>query len=255
MDVDLSQVTKPCPCGEDQDAAFPQVYIEAGVAEKLVDVLEEYQNPVFICDSNTRAAAEPHLEDEFKDYPVIELDPEGLITDEKSLQKVLRQVEYCEEGCGAVCVDVLVAIGAGTVHDFTRYCAKAYGVDYISVPTAASSSGFASRVAVVMKDGEKTFLPANYPKYILADTDIFGKAPRTLTETGIAKLKMRYDGFDDWEEEQPDSEEESTDMLEKALKKAVRDIDDIRDGEEDAMEKLMYALILSGLMWETNESV
>ena len=42
-------------------------------------------------------------------------------------------------------------------------------------------------------------------------------------------------------------------MLEKALKKAVRDIDDMRDGEEDAMEKLMYALILSGLMWETNE--
>ena len=108
-------------------------------------------------------------------------------------------------------------------------------------------------MAVVMKNGEKTFLPANLPKYILADTDIFGKASRELTEKGIAKLRMRYDGFDDWEEEQPDSEEESTDMLEKALKKAVRDIDDMRDGEEDAMEKLMYALILSGLMWETNE--
>ena len=253
MDVDLSHVTKPCACGEDCDSAFPEILIEAGAVEKLVDYLEDYQMPVFICDSNTRAAAEPYLEEEFKDYPVIELDPENLIADKKTLQKVLRQVEYCEEGGGAVCVDMLVAIGAGTIHDFTRYCAKEYGVEYISIPTSASCTGFSSSVAAVVKDGEKIFVPANEPKVILADTEIFANAPRALTEAGIATLRERYDEFDDWEEEQPEEEEEQTEVLEKALKKAVRDIDDMRDGEEDAMEKLMYALILSGLMWEENE--
>lgn len=253
MDVDLGHLTKPCANGDECDTPLPTVFIESGAVTKLEDVLVEYQNPVFICDSNTRAAAEPFLEEEFKGYPVIELDPEGLTADEKTLKKVLRQVEYCEEGCGAVCVDMLVAIGAGTIHDFTRYCAKEYGVDYISVPTAASTDSFVSDVAEVIKDGVKTEWDAKIPLYIFADTDIFSEAPDCLTESGIALLKERYETFDDWEEEQPDSEEEATDMLEKVLKVAYRNIDDVRDDEDDAMEKLMYALLLSGLMWEANE--
>lgn len=251
MDVDLGHLTKPCACGEDHDITFPEIYIEAGAVTRLEDILDEYQNPVFICDSNTRVAAEPFLEEEFKDYPVIELDPEGLCANEKTLNRVLRQVEYCEEGCGAVCVDVLVAIGAGTIHDFTRYCAKEYGVEYISVPTAASCDGFASNVAAVMDDGVKKYWPADRPKCILADTDILTKAPYALTAAGISDMMGRYIALLDWKVANLVTDEyiceEIVEWAEKVLKDVVRDLDDIRAGEEEATEKLMYALIMSSL--------
>lgn len=251
MDVDLGHLTKPCACGEDHDITIPEIYIEAGAVSRLEDILDEYQSPVFICDSNTRAAAEPFLEEEFKDYPVIELDPEGLCADEKSLKKVLRQVEYCEEGCGAVCVDVLVAIGAGTIHDFTRFCAEEYGVEYISIPTAASCDGFASNVAAVMDEGVKKYLPASGPKCILADTDIFAKAPYALTAAGISDLMGRYISLVDWKIANLVTDEyiceEIVECVEKTVRDVEKDLDDIRMGDEEAMEKLMYALITSSL--------
>lgn len=252
MDVDLSRLTKPCECGEDHDITFPAIYIEAGAVSKLEDILEEYQCPVFICDSNTRAAAEPFLEEEFKDYPVIELDPEGLCVNEKSLKKVLKQVEYCEEGGGAICVDILVAIGAGTIHDFTRYCAEEYGVEYISIPTAASCDGFASNVAAVMDDGIMKYLPSSGPKCILADTDIFAKAPYELTAAGVSEILGRYISLVDWKIAHLVTDayicEELVEFVEKTVRDVEKNLDEIRIGEEEAIEKLMYALITSSLV-------
>lgn len=258
MDVDLGHLSKPCACGEDHDITFPEIIIEPGAVTRLEDLLDEYQNPVFICDSNTRAAAEPFLEEEFKDYPIIELDPENLRTDEKTLKKVLRQVEYCEEGFGAVYVDVLVAIGAGTIHDFTRYCAKEYGVEYISIPTAASCDGFASNVATVLEDGIKKYQKVDRPKCILADTDILVQAPYALTAAGVADMMGRLTALLDWKIANLVTGEyyceELADLEEKLLKDVVRNLDEIRMRDPDAIEKLIYALIMSSLIVQMGDT-
>ena len=73
------------------------------------------------------------LEEEFKDYPVIELNPKGLQADNRGVDKVMKQLDYCDRGLSSVSVDVLVAIGAGTIHDLTRYAATEYDIPFVSV--------------------------------------------------------------------------------------------------------------------------
>lgn len=251
MDIDLGHLRKPCVCGREHKLQVREIYVEPGAVSHLMDILENFQNPVLICDSNTRAAAEPFLEEEYKDYPVIELNPEGLTADNESVEKVLTQVDFCDRGCSAVPVDILVAIGAGTIHELTRYCANEHGIPFVSIPTAASGDSFASTVAAITWDGMKKTLPAAAPEWILADTDIFSAAPYKLTAAGISDVLGKYTALLDWRVSHLLTDEyiceEICEMEEDMIRDIRHELDDIRDGDKDAMEKLMYALIFSGL--------
>lgn len=251
MDIDLSHLKEPCVCGKKHDFAVREIYIESGAVKRLTDILQEFQNPVFVCDSNTRAAAEPFLEEEFKDYPVIELNPEGLRANNITVEKVLKQLDFCDRGCSAVPVDILVAIGTGTIHELTRYCAAEYGIPLVSVPTAASGDSFATAMASITWDGMKKTFPAVAPQWILADTDIFSRAPYRLTAAGISDLMGTYTALIDWKVANLLTGEyicpEICNMQEEMIKNTERELDDIKDGDTESMEKLMYALIVSGL--------
>jgi len=258
MDVDLGQLREPCACGKEHNIDVEKIVIESGAASQLEDILEEFQNPVFICDSNTRTAAEPFLEEEFKDYPVIELNPEGLQADNRGVNKVMKQLDYCDRGLSSVSVDVLVAIGGGTIHDLTRYAATEYDIPFVSVPTAASVDGYAANVAALNWDGLKKTVAGVAPRWILADTDIFGVAPSRLTASGVSDFLGKYISILDWKVAHLVTGEyiceEVCDLLEKSLRDVSRVLDDIRFGDKEAIEKLMYALILSGLCMQMVES-
>ena len=49
-----------------------------------------------------------------------------------------------------------IAIGTGTVHDITRFCAHERGIGFVSCPTGASVDGFCSTVAAMT---EPSILP------------------------------------------------------------------------------------------------
>lgn len=258
MDVDLGQLREPCACGMEHNIDVEKIVIESGAVSQLEDILEEFQNPVFICDSNTRTAAEPFLEEEFKDYPVIELNPEGLQADNRGVNKVMKQLDYCDRGLSSVSVDVLVAIGSGTIHDLTRYAATEYDIPFVSIPTAASVDGYAANVAALNWDGMKKTVAGVSPRWILADTDIFGAAPSRLTASGVSDFLGKYISILDWKVAHLVTGEyiceEVCDLLEKSLRDVSRVLDDIRYGDKEAIEKLMYALILSGLCMQMVES-
>lgn len=258
MDVDLGHLRKPCACGKEHTIGVEEVYIESGAVSRLVDILENYQNPVFICDSNTRAAAEPFLEEEFKDYPIIELNPRGLQTDNRGIGKVMTQLDYCDRGLSSVSVDVLVAIGSGTIHDLTRYAATEYDIPFVSVPTAASVDGFSADVVSLTWDGLKKTIPGVVPRWILADTEIFARAPKRLTASGVSDLLGKYTALLDWRVSHLVTDEyiceDVCELVEHSLRDVDRELDDIRNGDWDAIEKLMYALILSGLTMQMVEN-
>ena len=258
MDVDLGQLREPCACGMEHNIDVEKIVIESGAVSQLEDILEEFQNPVFICDSNTRTAAEPFLEEEFKDYPVIELNPEGLQADNRGVNKVMKQLDYCDRGLSSVSVDVLVAIGSGTIHDLTRYAATEYDIPFVSIPTAASVDGYAANVAALNWDGMKKTVAGVSPRWILADTDIFSAAPSRLTASGVSDFLGKYISILDWKIAHLVTGEyiceEVCDLLEKALRDVSRVLEDIRFGDKDAIEKLMYALLLSGLCMQMVES-
>ena len=258
MDVDLGQLREPCACGMEHNIDVEKIVIESGAVSQLEEILEEFQNPVFICDSNTRTAAEQFLEEEFKDYPVIELNPEGLQADNRGVNKVMKQLDYCDRGLSSVSVDVLVAIGGGTIHDLTRYAATEYDIPFVSIPTAASVDGYAANVAALTWDGLKRTVAGVSPRWILADTDIFSAAPSRLTASGVSDFLGKYISILDWKIAHLVTGEyiceEVCDLLEKALRDVSRVLEDIRFGDKDAIEKLMYALLLSGLCMQMVES-
>ena len=258
MDVDLGQLREPCACGMEHNIDVEKIVIESGAVSQLEEILEEFQNPVFICDSKTRTAAEPFLEEEIKDYPVIELNPEGLQADNRGVNKVMKQLDYCDRGLSSVSVDVLVAIGGGTIHDLTRYAATEYDIPFVSIPTAASVDGYAANVAALTWDGLKRTVAGVSPRWILADTDIFSAAPSRLTASGVSDFLGKYISILDWKIAHLVTGEyiceEVCDLLEKALRDVSRVLEDIRFGDKDAIEKLMYALLLSGLCMQMVES-
>ena len=225
-----------------------EILIEAGAVEKLEEemsegMLREYISPLVICDTNTYAATEELMEDIYDRCQVLVLDAEGLQADRQAIRIVENNME--ED------IDLILAVGAGTIHDISRYVAHAYKIPFISVPTAASGDGFVTTVATMISDGVKKTVPSVAPICVYADTDIFSKAPQRLTAAGISDLMGKYICLADWKIASLVTGEylcrETVKLEEKALKTVRSSIQDITEGEEDECEQLMYALILSGL--------
>ena len=81
-------------------------------------------------DTNTLKATEECMEDIYDRCQVLTLDAEGLHADEHAVEIVEN---YMEED-----IDLILAVGSGTIHDISRYLAYQYKIPFISVPTAAS---------------------------------------------------------------------------------------------------------------------
>ena len=174
MRVDADDFARPCSCGREHQIAVKEILIEAGAVEKLEEemsegMLREYISPLVICDTNIYAATEELMEDIYDRCQVLVLDAEGLQADRHAIKIVENNME--ED------IDLILAVGAGTIHDISRYIAHNYKVPFISVPTAASGDGFVTTVAAMTLDGVKKTVPSVAPICVYADTDIFSKAP------------------------------------------------------------------------------
>ena len=248
MEVDLAQLRKPCTCGRAHEISVGGIWIESGASQRLYEMLtegalREFTAPVIVWDDNTSEAAEEILGD------VAEI-CQDICLSSRNLHADNRSVEILEETLPEE-TDLILAVGSGTIHDLSRYVAHERRIPFLSVPTAASVDGFLSTIAAMTWNGMKKSVPAQAPLYVFADTDIFAKAPYRLTASGISDLLGKYICLADWRIAHAVTGEyiceKICDMEYKAVKDVVKRLDDIRDGDEDACERLMYALLLSGL--------
>jgi glycerol-1-phosphate dehydrogenase [NAD(P)+] len=248
MEVKLEEFSKACSCGRSHRLLVKRVLIESGAIRQVNGFLEAYgidQYPVVICDTHTYEAAGrlvlEQLKSEHKD--VIILDAEGLHADEHGVAKIIENLKENPS--------VLLAVGAGTIHDLTRYVAKEKQIPFVAIPTAASVDGFVSTVAAMTIKGFKVTYPAVSPLAVFADTDIFIKAPYRLTASGIADLLGKYTAILDWQTAHLLTDEYICEKVVKieldAVKKAAEELEALKEGRKEAYENLMYALILSGL--------
>ena len=94
-------------------------------------------------------------------------------------------------------------------------------------------------------------MPAAAPIYVLADSDIFTKAPYRLTASGISDLMGKYTALLDWKVSHIVTNEyfctKIYDLELEALHEVESELDGIKLQNRESTEKLMYALILSGL--------
>lgn len=248
MRVDADDFARPCGCGKEHHIDVKEIIIEEGAVDKLEHemsdgFLKEYISPLLICDTNTYRVAEEIMEEIYDRCQELVLDAEDLRADEYAVEIVEN---YMEDD-----IDLILALGAGTIHDISRYVAFKYKIPFVSIPTAASVDGFVSTVASMTWNGLKQTMPAAAPICVYADTRIFAEAPRRLNASGVSDLLGKYICLADWQIAHMLTGEYYCDYVADLEKKALRTVRgclaDIGMGDEEACEKLMYALILSGL--------
>ena len=245
MKVNINKFTGFCGCGKEHKILVKDIIIESEAIKKLPEIMEKegFKNITIICDENTYVAAGEEVEEVIPKGNFIKLKSENLHANEIAVQKVYE--------CLSVENDVLIALGAGTIHDITRYVAYNKDIPFISVPTAASVDGFVSTVAAMTWKGDKKTFTAVSPIYVVADTDIFKEAPYRLTASGVSDLIGKYTALVDWKISSIVIGEyicnKVCNMEIDAVNKLCECVDDLVLGKLEAYEQLMYALILSGL--------
>ena len=235
-----------CVCGKAHKLSLEHLLMHEGALRELPALIEKvgkFSHMVMICDENTYLAAGKLVECFGLPLTTVRLNPDNLHANEKGVAAAQAQIP-------AEC-DLLLAVGSGTVHDITRYIAYHQNIPFISVPTAASVDGFVSTVAAMTWNGVKRTLTAVGPVAMVADSAIIAKAPRALTAAGVGDLLGKYTALADWKIGHRLTGEyycpEIVRLEEEAVREVVENINLIAKATPAAIEKLMYALVLSGL--------
>ena len=243
MDIDLEKYSGTCSCGKVHPLTTRTVKISSGALKDIEKYIEESGlkgKRCVIYDENTYKVTEgrhPGADQE------IVLDPKDLHANEISTAYVLSILEKD--------IDYIIAIGTGTVHDISRYCAHDRGISFVSCPTGASVDGFCSTVCSMTWYGYKKTLPAVAPVMVVADTDIFSAAPENLIRSGAGDILAKYTALCDWKIAHAVTGEYLCDTVYGIMEEALRDVaeaiasDDW--GSPASAEKVMYALVMSGI--------
>jgi len=243
MIINSLQYNGACSCGKEHKMQTEFSIVSSGALYDIDKYLSKYGlvgYTVAVYDENTyKATADRH--------PTVNKE---VILDPKDLHANEHGVEYLMENLPRQ-AEILIAIGSGTIHDLTRYCAYKMGADFVSCPTAASVDGFCSSVAAMTWHGCKKTLTAVAPKIVVADIDIIKNAPIRLAKSGFGDMIGKYVALTDWKIGNILTGEfyceRIANMTLDATKEVLMSIEGIMVGQDEAYEKLTYGLLLSGL--------
>ncbi len=148
MFIDCSKYAGKCDCGRVHTMETRAAVIEPGCLFEFEKYMAQFGVTGKRCalygENSYAATADRHPRAEQK----IVLDPTGLHANEISTAEVLAKLEGD--------VEVIVAVGSGTIHDIARFCAHERGIRFVSCPTGASVDGFCSNDVVwLQKDAAR----------------------------------------------------------------------------------------------------
>ena len=243
MIIDSLQYNGMCSCGREHKMQTELCIISSGCLREIDKYLSERGlkgYTVAVYDKNTYEAVSDRRPK--ADSEVI-LEPDGLHANEHGVEYLMENLPKNAE--------ILIAVGSGTIHDLTRYCAYTMNIDFVSCPTAASVDGFCSSVAAMTWHGCKKTLTAVAPKLVVADIDIIKNAPMRLTRSGFGDMIGKYVALTDWKIGNILMGEfychRIAEMTMRATEEVMEAVRGITDGKAEAYEKLIYGLLLSGL--------
>lgn len=243
MIITNTQYGGPCVCGSEHMLATQLILIEPGCLNQAEERLAQAGLTgcrTAIYDTNTYGAK--GLTRPFAHQEIV-LPAEGLQADGETLTSVLRQIRAD--------VEVLLAVGAGTVHDIVRYCARKLGIPFVSCPTAASMDGYASDRCSVIQQGRRVSLPGVAPSLVLADLEVIRQAPLALTRAGVGEGISKFVALADWKIACLLKGETICPRVEYTVRQAAVAAQgaclDLQEGHEGGYAQLMYALLLSGI--------
>lgn len=244
MELSIHHLEGGCLCGQAHTLSTKEVLLERGALMLLPQIVSRYgyTMPLVVCDGNTYLAAAGAVT-RLLDCEIVVLPERGLHADEHAVERL--------NACLPQNVDVLLAVGAGTIHDIVRYTAYERQIPFISVPTAASVDGFVSTVAAMTWKGVKKSFSSAAPLAVIADTDVLIHAPYRLTASGVSDLMGKYTAIADWRIAHLVTGEffceRISHMALEAVEAAAGALGGLQNADAEAYERLMYGLLLSGL--------
>jgi glycerol-1-phosphate dehydrogenase [NAD(P)+] len=146
----------------------------------------------------------------------------------------------------------VVGVGGGRVVDVAKVAAAHAGIDFVSVPTQASSDGICSPVAVMVDDsGRPRSVAARIPVAIIVDMTVISGAPEITWRAGLGDLVSNLSAVKDWRLASKSGEpyDDFACLVSEAAALSVIDTG-VSLTDPFFREKLVRGLILSGIAME-----
>jgi len=94
--------------------------------------------------------------------------------------------------------NALIAVGAGTINDLTKYAAARDAKPYAVFATAPSMNGYTSANAAITVAGHKKTLPATLARGVFMDLAVLSAAPPRMIRAGLGDSLCRATAQVDW---------------------------------------------------------
>ena len=201
------------------------VIIEDGALDKLGKLIEDYSNPICVTDELIHSEYSQLLENVIG----------------KPCKWIMASTYRAKTNTVFRNVDIVLGFGGGTSLDVAKLISRDTGINWISIPTAASHDGIASEVASVSHNGYKYSEKCKGPLAVIADTSIISKAPARLRLAGLGDIICKTSSLAEWKLAHQVAgepfDEEVYSMVMKALEAVL---------ESDNLETLISAEIDAG---------
>jgi glycerol-1-phosphate dehydrogenase [NAD(P)+] len=201
------------------------VTIAEGALVELGKIIRNYSNPLCVTDELIHSEYSAHLE-------------QIIGRSCRWLMVTSYYHDFIEDFEG---VDIIIGFGGGASLDVAKLIAEKNGLNWISVPTAASHDGIASEVASVSHDGYKYSQKCKGPLAVIADVSIISRAPPRLKLAGLGDIICKTASLAEWklahEEKKEPFDEHVYSIVENALDTVLRN---------DSIETLIQAEIDAG---------
>lgn len=238
-----------CSCGRTHSTGLEGCTVGAGVLTSLVDYVEKYGfKKVYVaCDEITYGIAGEKvmniLHDANIDAKAHVFTGGRFIPNEESLGKLMIDAPRD--------LDLVVAVGTGSINDMCRFFSYQMNVPYAIVATAAPMDGFASSGAALMVDNIKQTIPAQTPLFIIGDTDILCGAPARMISAGLGDLLGKFTCLNDWRISKIINDEYYCDTVVNLVKDCIENVltnaDKAASRDPRVIGDIMEGLVLTGV--------
>lgn len=238
-----------CSCGRIHETNLKRVDITSGATRNLPKHIRElgYKRVYMVADINTWEAAGEEvarvLEDAKISFVKLILEDRELIPDEQAVGSIMTSFPKD--------VDLILAIGSGTLNDLCKFISFQFRVDYMIFATAPSMDGFVSDGAALITNHVKTTYKAHVPVAVIGDTKILAQAPMEMITAGLGDILGKYTCLLDWKMSYLITGEYYCEtvagMVKNALETVLEQSKKIKQRDENAVKAVTEALVLTGI--------
>ena len=187
----------------------PQIIvIEEGALGELGALMEEYTNPICVSDELIHSEYSQVLENAIG----------------KPCRWIMASTYRANTNTVLGNVDIVLGFGGGSSLDVAKLISRDTGINWISVPTAASHDGIASEVASVSHNGYKYSEKCKGPLAVIADTSIISEAPPRLRLAGLGDIICKTSSLAEWKLAHEVKNEPFDDEVYSIVKKALESV-------------------------------